>query len=101
MHAFVAGDFNCQTGSRFYNVLANYCAELGNLVFADINRLSNVYTYCSDDGMRSSWIDHVLCSPAVDDLICSVDVLNQFVSSDHKPLFIRHFFAAHDRQCTA
>ena len=36
----------------------------------------------------SSWIDHILCSPAIDSLVCNVDVRDEYVSSDHKPLSI-------------
>ena len=35
----------------------------------DMMRLSDEFTYCSDDGSRTSWIDHVLCSKLLDDKI--------------------------------
>ena len=57
IHAIVGGDFNCQQGSRFFNVLVD-CANDNKFVLADIKRMSNVFTYCSDDGLRQSWIDH-------------------------------------------
>ncbi len=83
----IAGDFNCENGSRFYNCLQNFA--IGNkLCMSDSNRLSNVVTYCNDAGTAESWIDHVLCSPALDDLLCNVQVLEEFVSSDHKPLAV-------------
>jgi len=64
-HAIVAGDFNCQFGSRFYNTFIN-CAQDSNLELSDLKRLRDVFTYCSDDGLRSSWIDHILCSPLLE-----------------------------------
>ena len=87
VHAIIAGDFNCQVGTRFHDVFSQ-CVETSKLVITDMKRLSNVCTYYSDDGSRSSWIDHVLCSPVVDRLVQSIDILPQFISSDHKPLLI-------------
>ena len=89
VHLVIMGDFNCQPHSRFYDIMLNL-AEDNNLQISDIKRLSNVVTYCSDDGLRTSWIDHCLCSQSVDECISSVEVLYQFISSDHKPLKI-HF----------
>ena len=51
VHAIVTGDFNCQQGSRFFNVLVG-SANDNKFVLADITRLSGVFTYCSDDGLR-------------------------------------------------
>jgi hypothetical protein len=53
MHSVVADDFNCQSGSRFYNVLINWANDL-NLQLSDIKRLDNSFTYCSDNGLRYS-----------------------------------------------
>ena len=87
VHAFLAGDFNCQPGSRFYDTLAHLVID-NNLTFTDINNLSTgeVFTYCNDAGSRVSWIDHVLCSASVNDLVCNVEVLYSYVTSDHKPV---------------
>ena len=54
----------------------------------DINRLTNIFTYCNDAGTNCSWIDHVLCSREVDALVDSVQVMMDFVTSDHKPLLV-------------
>ena len=45
-------------------------------------------TYCNDAGTACSWIDHVLCTPLMDGLVGDVDVMEEFVSSDHKPLAV-------------
>ena len=87
VHAVVGGDFNCQQGTRFFNMLTG-CANDNKFVIADTQRLCNVFTYCSDDGLRQSWIDHLLCSSVLDCRILSVCTLPQFVSSDHKPFLI-------------
>jgi len=55
---------------------------------ADLSRLNDVYTYCSDNGLNLSWIDHILCSRSVDILLSSLSVLYDYVSSDHKPLSV-------------
>jgi endonuclease/exonuclease/phosphatase family metal-dependent hydrolase len=83
----IAGDFNCHSGSRFYSCLQNFVAD-NKLCMTDNNRLVDVVTFCNDAGTASSWIDHVLCSSVVDRLVCSVDVMEEYVSSDHKPLAV-------------
>ena len=65
VHTIIAGDFNCVPNSRFYTEFANFADE-NNLVTTDLNRLSDTVTYISDDGCKSSWIDHILCSYSVD-----------------------------------
>jgi len=53
VHAIIAGDFNCQIGSRFYDVFC-HCVESSKLELTDIKHLSNACTFFSDDGLRSS-----------------------------------------------
>jgi len=53
---------------------------------SDVNWLNSVYTYVSDDGSKQSWIDHIVCSSAVDNLVSGVTVLDDVYLSDHKPL---------------
>ena len=48
----------------------------------------DTFTYISDSGCNMSWIDHILCSSSVDNLIVDMHVLHEFVSSDHKPLSV-------------
>jgi len=89
VHVLIAGDFNCQPGSRFYNVMVHFVND-NDLVVADINHLctghGDVFTYCNDAGTRRSWIDHILCSSAVNDMVLNVQVLHSYVTSDHKPI---------------
>jgi len=64
----VAGDFNCQPGSRLYGVLCHLIND-NNLVVTDLSLLSvnsDSFTHCSDNGANTSWIDHVICSYAMD-----------------------------------
>ena len=87
VHAIIAGDFNCQSGSRFFKSFLN-CARDSKLELSDLKRLCDVFTFCSDDGLRSSWIDHILCSSSIDGLIAQINILHEYISSDHKPLLV-------------
>ena len=83
----VAGDFNCGVNSRFYHMFTQFCN--GNrLICSDHTRLKDTFTYCSDDGLRQSWIDHLVCSFPIDKLIYSIDVIADVICSDHKPLSV-------------
>jgi len=46
-----------------------------------------LFTYCNDAGTATSWIDHVVCSSTVDSMVSGI-IRYDFVSSDHKPLFV-------------
>ena len=85
IHTIIAGDFNCEQGSRFFPLLDKFAADNG-LIMSDLNWLYNAITYESDDGLRSSWIDHVLCTKSINDLIADILVLEDVIVSDHRPL---------------
>jgi len=71
----------------FFNAFKDFVDD-NNLKLTDINRLNDVFTYCNDAGTATSWIDHVVCSSTVDSMGSSCDIRYDFVSSDHKPLFV-------------
>jgi len=56
------------------------------MVVSDISRLSNVNTYVSDDGMKMAWVDHVLATRSLDAIIGDINILDNVVVSDHKPV---------------
>ena len=86
VHACISGDFNCQRSSRFFAHLSQLASDL-NLMLSDLNRLNNdAITYCSDSGLNTSWIDHILCTSDIDNAVIDTHILYDFVSSDHKPL---------------
>ena len=85
VYLMVAGDFNCKFGSRFYDVFCNFLCDL-MLVCVDVERLHGIHTYCSDDGQRMSWIDHILCSKPLEQFVSDIAVVEGTVSSDHCPL---------------
>ena len=87
MHTIIAGDFNCSYGLGFYDEFANFAND-NNFVLTDYKRLNDVVTYVHDSGIRSSWIDHVLCSFSLDAMISQLTVLNDVIISDHRLLSI-------------
>ena len=87
VHLVVAGDFNCQYGSRFYKSFVKFAND-NNLCLTDSRFLDNDFTYCNDACTSYSWIDHILCSPRIDANADSCTVLYDFISSDHKPLLM-------------
>jgi len=72
-------------GLVFFNTLMD-CAN--KFLIVDTQHLSNAFTYCSDDGLRQSRSDHVLCNSVLNSRILSVCTFLQFVSSQHKPLLV-------------
>jgi len=52
-----------------------------NLILSDVNHFNDVYTFISDDGLRMSWIDHMLSTASLDKVIDKVAIL-----SDQKPV---------------
>lgn len=83
----IIGDFNCQPGTRFYQVISQLMYEY-NLVMSDINMLVNAFTYCSDAGNSTSWLDHVLVSHGLNSKIANISVLYDYICSDHRPLSV-------------
>jgi len=45
-----------------------------------------VFPYISDDGSKSSWIDHIFSSFLIDPLIEGANILYDDIASDHRPL---------------
>lgn len=87
-NVLIAGDFNCQPGSRFFCPLMHLIDD-NSLVVSDISLLSalnDVFTYCSDNGSNISWIDHVIGSHAVNSSITDMKILYDFICSDHRPM---------------
>ena len=84
----IAGDFNCQPGSRFFPVLQNFIDE-HNMILSDIKRLSDVFTFYNVESHYYSWIDHIACSSSIDSLIERCEVRYEYITSDHKPVLFK------------
>ena len=83
----IAGDFNCQPGSRFFNIFESFAND-HNLCLTDLDKLNDAFTYCNDAGTATSWIDHVLCSQFINCQISTCLVRYDIVCSDHRPLVV-------------
>jgi len=85
----IVGDFNtdCNRPSRYYDIFQQLMND-NHLVCSDVIRLDSTFTYCRDDGLCTSWLDHVLCSVALDSSVDDVRVHYAYQSSDHKPLSV-------------
>ena len=88
VYLLVLGDFNCSLYSRFYNLMSHFMSD-NDLICSDLTRLYDTFTYCRDDGRNTSWIDHFLCSKALDVKITSISVLYDYICSDHKPMSVQ------------
>ena len=58
------------------------------MICSDLTRLTDTYTYCSDNGLNTLWIDYNLCGRPIDELLSVITVLYEYVSFDHKPLSV-------------
>ena len=83
----IAGDFNCNVGSRCYGHLEEFMAD-NRVACSGVEMLSGEFTYSNSDHTCVSWIDHVLCTKLIDNNIIEVKVLYDYVLSDHKPLSV-------------
>jgi len=88
VNILLCGDFNCQPGSRFYNLYTDLIGNL-NLVESDVKRLTSGFTYCNDRGTVTSWLDHFICYNRIDCLINKVEILYNYITSDYKPILCR------------
>jgi len=54
------------------------------MIMSDSKYLNSAYTYISDDGLKMSWVNHVLTTALVDKVIGNFSVLNNIIVSDYK-----------------
>jgi hypothetical protein len=90
-HVMIIGDFNCQWGARFFNVLEHFMID-NNLIMSDVTLRSSdtdVFTHCSDNGSNTTWIDPVLCSHVMNNNLDNMEVLYDFICSDHRSLTLK------------
>ena len=76
------------TDQDFFPLFMNLVND-NNLQLTDLQKLqklSDVFTYSNVDANSFTWIDHVVCSSAVDRLVDSCIVSYEYVTSVHKPL---------------
>ena len=57
-------------------------------MMSDVDRLADVFTYVSDNGVITSWLDHIVCSGGIDSRLSDIAVLYGCIGSDHRPLSV-------------
>ena len=74
------------SNSRFGNILSNFCTE-EMLCIADLQLLNDdTFTFVSSAHNTCSWLDHVVTTADGMNIISSVNICKEFVSSDHLPV---------------
>jgi exonuclease III len=95
VYSMIMGDFNSDTKPSsegpttqlFGRKLLSFCEE-NNLVLADYLRLRNrdAYTFVSYAHGTTSWLDHVVCTKSMDQIIQNVSIDYSVICSDHFPI---------------
>ena len=62
--------------------------ENSNCILSDCVILNDVYTYVSPAWGTTSWLDHCVSTEDAHNAISSIEILHDFVSSDHLPLCV-------------
>ena len=85
----ITGDFNAGVNTLFEHELVELCKgeHLSISDYEILGRNSGFYTYVSDAHHSTSWLDHVICSSNMHNVIGSIYyVVDKLPSSDHLPL---------------
>ena len=91
----ILGDFNCDINSILFNELVVFCGE-NSLNISDVDILkeeSNSFTYVSDATGNTRWLDHVVTSSNMHRYINDIQILYNFILSDHRPVIVEFNFA--------
>ena len=87
-NVIIMGDFNCHPNTPYFGELRNFVSEQ-NYILSDVELLdisSQTFTYISDLNNSLRWLDHVVMSVDLHNSIKSLEVLDNFFISDHKPI---------------
>ena len=75
-------------GQVVLNFAPKFLVMATRVVTGEIQMTPSDFTYCNDNGTVTSWIDHFLCSRAIDVLTVDVNILYHYITSDRKPLLM-------------
>ena len=81
---FIVGDFNSCPNNNFGELLSQFCLEQELTISDKINLPADSFTYVSDTHGTCSWLDHVVSSKSAHDSIENIEILHQFILSDHR-----------------
>ena len=85
---FVIGDFNASKKNDFGPLLSDFYQD-NNFFMSDDHLLpENTFTYVSDINGACSWIDHCIASPEAHKMINKMEILHNFVISDHRSIAV-------------
>ena len=88
LEIFILGDFNAGKGNQFSQILMDFCED-NNFIISDDSLLPDTsFTYISDSHNSTSWIDHCVTSAMAHRLIINIEVLLEYICSDHHPLLV-------------
>ena len=86
---FIMGDYNCDLKSN--GIFSQHFKRFINdnsFIGADYELMKDAFTFMSDAWGTCSWLDHCICTADAYTGIQSIDVLYEYVTSDHKPLYV-------------
>ena len=84
-NVFIVGDFNACPNNNFGELLSKFCLEHELKISDKIILPVDSFTYVSDTHRTYSWLDHVVSSKSAHDSIQNIEILHQFILSDHRP----------------
>ena len=84
----IVDDFNAGPLNCFGDVLDTFCDDCDLLVSDDEMFPSETYTYISNSHSSCSWIDHCVSTKAAHASISHMEVLHNFILSDHRLLVV-------------
>ena len=85
-NVFIVGYFNACPKSNFGELLSDFCLEHELKISDKIYLPVDSFTYVNDTHGTCSWLDHVVSSKSAHDSIQNIEILHQFILSDHRPV---------------
>jgi len=85
---FIVGDFNAYPNNNLGEMLSQFCLEhelkISDKIILPVD--SFTYVNVSDTHGTCSWLDHAVSSKSAHDSIQNIEILHQFILSDHRPV---------------
>jgi len=80
------GDLTACPNNNFVELLSQFCLEHELKISDKIILPVDSFTYVSDAHGTCSWLDHVVSSKSAHDAIQNIEIVHQFIFSDHRPV---------------